>query len=216
MEITQIGLVMFFGALVAAAGLLLLFLRTEQAENVIRIGGQEFKISTPALVVLLAGVFVFTLPFIFRIENQKVISFQWPRRGSGPETTIPGSEPATSVNKEHEPNDQITTPNLISMGTTISGVVDGKEDRDFFRFRTGAGQGMNVRVILRPTSPGGFNASVTIYDNLENRVTDGSNYPRSEDSISFAFRARANSNYYAKVETLYSDGGPYELLIKEE
>jgi hypothetical protein len=215
MDITQIGLVMLFGALVAAAGLALLFLRKEQAENVFKIGGQEFKISTPALAVLLVGVFVFILPLILQMQNQTVISFQWPWPGRGSEPTITGSGPTMPVKKEHEPNDQITTANLITMSTTISGMVDGKEDRDFFKFKTG--QNPNTRVILRKTASGGFDASVIIYDNLENRVADGSTAGRQEDSISFVFRAHPNSYYYAKVEAAYgSDGGPYELLIKEE
>jgi hypothetical protein len=29
------------------------------------------------------------------------------------------------VKKEHEPNDQIAMANLITMGTTIGGIVDG-------------------------------------------------------------------------------------------
>ncbi len=214
MDITEIGLVMLFGAIVAAAGLALLFLRKEQAENVFKIAGQEFKISTPALAVLLVGVFVFILPSILQMQNQTVFSFQWPLRHGGSEPTISGSEPMMPVKKEHEPNDQITTANLITMGTTISGIVDSTEDRDFFKFKTG--QSPNTRVILRKTASGGFDASVTIYDNLENRVDDGSTYGRPEDSISFVFRARSNSYYYAKVEAFHSDGGPYELLIKEE
>ena len=215
MVITQFAIVMAFGALVAVFGLALLYFRKEQAENRIKLFGQEFQISTPALVVFLVGCGVFILPLVIQMQNQTVFSFEWPwRHGGSSKSTISGPEQSMQVKKEHEPNDQITTANLITMGATISGIVDGKEDRDFFKFKTG--QGPNTRVILRKVASSGFDASVTIYDNLENRVADGNTYGRPEDSISFVFRARPNSYYYAKVEALYSDGGPYELLIKEE
>src|SRR5260370_976887 len=51
MDITQVGVVMLFGALVAAAGLAFLFFGTDQGENVIRIWRQEFRVSRPALGV---------------------------------------------------------------------------------------------------------------------------------------------------------------------
>jgi hypothetical protein len=67
--VTLQTMVMAFGAVIASAGLVLLFLRKEQAENKIKLLGQEFEISTPALVVFLAGCFVFVMPLVIPIEN---------------------------------------------------------------------------------------------------------------------------------------------------
>jgi hypothetical protein len=205
MDITQVAIVMSFGALVAAAGLALLFFRREQGENIIRLFGQEFRISTPALVVFLAGCFVFILPSVIQMQNQTVFSFH-PWQDSGPDSSGP-------VKEGKKTNNQITTAKLIAMGTTIRGVIATKDDRDFFKFKTG--QGLNTRVIVRKTSPSGFDANVTIYDNFESKVVDGTAI--GEDSVSFVFRSSPNAYYYAKIEPIYnSSGGPYELLIKEE
>jgi hypothetical protein len=121
MVITQFAIVMTFGALVAVAGLALLYFRKEQAENRIKLFGQEFQISTPALVVFLVGGGVFILPSVTQIPNQTVFTFQWPWRHSGPEPEPPGPIPTNG--EEHEPNDQITSPNSIAMGKTTKGVI---------------------------------------------------------------------------------------------
>jgi hypothetical protein len=67
--VTLQAFVMTFGALIASAGLVLLFLRNEQAQNKIKLLGQEFEISTPALVVFLAGCTVFVIPLVVPIKN---------------------------------------------------------------------------------------------------------------------------------------------------
>ena len=72
-----------------------------------------------------------------------------------------------------------------------------------------------MRVILRKTSPSGFAAIVTIYDNVESKVSDQTAF--GEDSVSLVFQSSPNSYYYAKIEGVSdSSVGPYELLIKEE
>jgi hypothetical protein len=67
--VTLQTMVMAFGAVIASAGLVLLFLRKEQTENKIKLLGQEFEISTPALVVFLAGCFMFVMPLVVPIKN---------------------------------------------------------------------------------------------------------------------------------------------------
>jgi hypothetical protein len=52
--------------------------------------GQEFQISTPALVVFLAGCAIFILPPVIHMPNDTLISFQWPGV-AGTTTTINGS-----------------------------------------------------------------------------------------------------------------------------
>ncbi len=67
--VTLQTMVMAFGAVIAIAGLVLLFLRKEQADSKVKLLGQEFEISTPALVVFLAGCFVFVMPLVIPIRN---------------------------------------------------------------------------------------------------------------------------------------------------
>jgi len=208
MVITQFAIVMAFGALVAVAGLALLYFRKEQAENRIKLFGQEFQISTPALVVFLVGCGVFILPSVIQMPNQPVFSFQWPGQPPAPPT------PFLTNGEEHEPNDQITSANLIPLGATIKGSIATDQDRDFFKFKTG--QGLKTRVILRKTSPGGFNASVVVYNNVEQRIADGSDHASREDGVSFVFDSNSNSYYYLMVESDYGTRGTYELLAEEE
>lgn len=204
MIITQFAIVMTFGALVAVAGLALLYVRKEQGENKIKLFGQEFQISTPALVVFLAGCAIFVLPFVVPMQNQTVVSL-W----AGQPTDGPAPTPVTAAGEEREPNDKITEANVINMGRTIKGTISTDQDRDFFKFKTG--QGMKTRVILRKT----FDARLVIYDSAEERVT--SRYAGGEDAVSFAFDNNASSFYYVLVESGGPGGrGPYELVIREE
>jgi hypothetical protein len=64
-------LVMSFGAVVSLAGLWLLFLRKEGAVNRIKVLGQEFELSTPALIVFIVGAGIFVLPFFGPLSGPK-------------------------------------------------------------------------------------------------------------------------------------------------
>jgi hypothetical protein len=162
-------------------------------------------------VVFLVGCGVFILPSVIQIQNQTVFSFQWPWRPSGPDQ-LPDSIKIN--NKEIEPNDQITSANLIPFGATIKGLIATDQDRDFFKFKTG--QGLKTRVILRKTSPGGFYTSVVVYNDVEQRIADGSDHASREDGVSFVFDSNSNSYYYLMVESDAGTRGTYELLAKEE
>jgi hypothetical protein len=208
MTITQNAIVMVFGAILASAGVALLSLRKESGENRIKLFGQEFQVSTPALVVFLAGCALFAMPLAIRSENQAAITFGF---AGGTVSVDPNGTVVTT--NEREPNDQITAPNLIQMGTTIKGTITSEEDRDFFKFKTPE-QGLETRVILRKPSTG-WNVDVTVYDAVEARV--GHAFAPGEDAASFAFRSKPNAYYYVKVELAGSaHGGPYELVIRQE
>ncbi len=64
MTSTQQTVVMVFGALIALAGLVFYFYRKEEGKNRVQVLGQEFEVSTPALVIFLAGCLIFVLPFV--------------------------------------------------------------------------------------------------------------------------------------------------------
>jgi len=212
MVITQFAIVMAFGALVAVVGLALLYLRKEQAENRIKLFGQEFQISTPALVVFLVGCAIFILPSVVPMQYQTAFSFEWPWRHSGTEQPDLAGV-ALASGEEREPNEKITAANWVKVGTTTKGVITSEQDRDFFKFKTG--QGLKTRIILRKIPTHGFFAAVVVYDSTENRVKAGTAI--DEDAVSFVFDSNPNTFYYVEVKGNYAaERGPYELLIKEE
>jgi hypothetical protein len=88
-----------------------------------------------------------------------------------------------------------------------------RTDRNFYNLKTGPG--LNTRVILRKTSPGGFGAILAVYDDVENRIAGETQVFSGDDSLSLAFRSKPNSYYFVKVESRIG-AGPYELLIREE
>jgi len=78
LEISQLALFMAFGALVAVVGLALLYFRKEQAENRIKLFGQELQISTPASVVFLAACAIFILRSVIQMQSQNVLTLPLP------------------------------------------------------------------------------------------------------------------------------------------
>jgi len=219
MIVTQSALVMAFGAIIAGAGLLLLSLRKDQTEHRIRIKlfGQEFQLSTPALAVFLVGCAIFVMPSVLPISDHPVINIRIP----GESTALNNNPVPGTITEEKEPNDQIAAANLIAVGTTVRGLIASEQDRDFFKFKTSGqgpktpGQVPKVRIILRKTSLGGFHAYVEVYNNVENKVKNVDEY--GEDSVSFAFESDPASYYYIKVSSgVPGPRGSYELEVKEE
>jgi hypothetical protein len=210
MTISLHGMVMVFGAFLAVAGLFLLVLRKEQGQNRIRLFGQQFQVSTPALVVFLAGCAIFILPFAIPSRNEPLFSFWQPK---GPFSDKDGGTIITT--EEKGPNDEIVAPNLIELGTTISGSIAPDQDRDFFKFKTSAGGMSKIRLILRKKALSSFGAAVAIYDSAESKVTGNVGF--GEDPVSFAFDGAPNSTYYVLVESYnHSSHGSYELVVREE
>ncbi len=205
MAITQFALIMLFGALVASAGVVLLFVPREQGDNRIRLFGQEFQLSTPALVVFLAGCGLFVAPEVLRMQNQDVMVIPLPWHRATPAAVVSG--------EEQEPNDQITAPNVISVGSTTRGRISTEQDRDFYRF-TSPAHGGAVRIILRKASAGGFYARITVYDAVEKNVA--SDYALGEDAASLAFDSDPHSDYWIKVEGAGGQRGSYELVVRAE
>ncbi|GGX93583.1 hypothetical protein GCM10007160_21480 [Litchfieldella qijiaojingensis] len=216
--ITLQTIVMVFGAVVASTGLVLLFLRTEQAQNKIKLLGQEFEISTPALVVFLAGCIVFVVPLVIPIkdiESPVVILGQTPGGHTG-QGALGDSPVAFPVLEEEEPNDQITEANLIEIGTRVQGSAISGQDRDYFKFMSSNQEPHRIRVILRKRAPGGYFARVTVYDSAERRMTR--DLQSGDTPVSLAFDSTPDSLYYILVSPVYNPrpGSPYELEVREE
>jgi hypothetical protein len=122
-----------------------------------------------------------------------------------------------SPNKEKEPNDQITEPNVIQLGAITHGVITSNKDRDYFKFKTSNREPNRVRIFVRKPLAGGFMVDVTVYDQVENSVAFGS--AGGDDTLSLAFKSTPNSDYYILVKglTLFDDqSNPYDLQVREE
>ena len=211
MVVTIQAIVMTFGALTAAVGVLLLFLRQESGRNTIRIVGQQFEISTPALVVFLCGCAIFVLPLLRPMEALSRPAFVFGSSGGGADTSfVAGTVNVRIGGEEHEPNTQITEANVLQFATRVQGKLD-ENDRDYFRFRTPETLKSNVRVILRKTRPGGFYGGFSLFDVTERNI--GGDNASGNDSATFAFEAKAVTDYYVMVT---GEGGPYELEIRQE
>ena len=216
--VTLQAMVMVFGAVIASAGLLLLFLRKEQAQNKIKLFGQEFEISTPALVVFLVGCAVFVMPLVISIKNiDKPVIIVGPpsegpsisRGGQGTGNAPPDLFP---VLEEKEPNDQIINANLIELETTVRGSIATKQDRDFFKIKTSSG---TTRVILRKFSLPGFGATVEIYDSVEKRLEHGTAF--GDKPVTLSFESQADSYYYILAKSYnYKYYGDYELTVRKD
>jgi hypothetical protein len=211
MVVTIQALVMLFGALIAAVGVLLLFLRQEAGRNTIKIVGQEFEISTPALVVFLCGCVIFVLPLLRPLEALNRPAFVFGSSAATGDGEFLSASAGVRVGKaEQEPNTQITEANVMQFASRVQGTLD-EDDRDYFRFQTPGTLKGKVRVILRKTRPGGFLAAISAFDVSERSV--GSDTAVGNDSATFAFEAKAAAEYYVMVT---GNRGPYELEVRQE
>jgi hypothetical protein len=212
MVITVQSMIMLFGAMVAAAGVLLLFLRNDQGQNKIKILSQEFEISTPALVVFLCGCCIFVLPLLRPGEELTRPALILGSVGAAQADSFMGSRRIEPGGEEKEPNDQVVDANALHFGTRVRGVIASGDDRDYFRFRTPEKPPEKVVVIVRKLRRGGFAARVSLYDQTERNITWDSQ--GGDNQVSLSFPAISNSDYYVLVKGVGSDRGPYELEIR--
>jgi hypothetical protein len=208
MTVSLYALVMTFGALVAVAGLVLLFTRQDQGQSRIKIFNWEFQVSTPALVVFLAGCALFIILPALQIQDRDLFTI-------GPRNDGPAHDGNHMLinGEEKEPNDDPPHANLIRMGSLTRGAIATTQDRDFFKFQIptkSAATLPKVRVILRKM----FHATVVIYNENEEKITG--NTALGEDTLSFTFEVTPGANYYLIIESFSPGHGTYELLLKEE
>ena len=213
MVVTIQAIVMIFGALIAAVGVLLLFLRQESGRTTIRIVGQEFEISTPALVVFLCGCVIFVLPLLRPMEGLNRPAFVFGSPAAAPDGSFPLAANVRVGGEEREPNTQVTEANVMQFATRIRGTLD-ENDRDYFRIRTPETLKGNVRVILRKTRPGGFYGGFSVFDATERNI--GGENASGNDSATFAFEAKAAEDYFIMVTGPGNNRGPYELEVRQE
>jgi len=124
-------------------------------------------------------------------------------------------ENTTVYNEEKEPNNSISSANLVNLGSTIKAQIKDGNEYDIFTFIAHDSQ-KNLRIILRQTNPKGFYPRVSIYDYNEVQIIkqDG------EDSktISLPLKPEPKRQYYVSV-TCWNGCIKdmfYELQIREE
>lgn len=202
----QAGIVMGFGALIAVAGLWLLYTRNDAGANRFKILGQEFEISTPALVVFLVGSAIFVLPFFLpRLHEPAAVT---------PRATTPGNS-SSSFTEEKEPNDSFSSATPIGLTTPVKGRIAVTDDRDIFVFRTSSGSQPVLRIHVKNNSMT-LRPSLLIYNGSKARVKRIYNHTEGADLELSGLPARADSTFYAEVTPIYPSVGDYELKVTAE
>jgi len=125
-------------------------------------------------------------------------------------------ENTTIYDEEKEPNDTISTANLITIGSTIKAQIKDENEYDIFTFIASDSQ-KNLRIVLHQTNPKGFYPRVTIYDHNENKIIkeDGRS---SNETVSLQLKPKPKEQYYVSITCWNGCYGnmSYELQIKEE
>jgi hypothetical protein len=206
----QQSLVMGFGALVVVASVALLFFRSDVGNSRIKIVGQEFEISTPALVVFLAGCGIFVLPFFVPIqivpqhsERYQTVVQPLPRTPSSTaaKQELPGSqdgapkESRMADGQEIEPNDHISQANLVQIGSTTNGRIDGCE-QDWFKFISDRDE--EIYILYRHLQRRQLTdiAALTLFDSRETEIYRDSSDGRN---IGYSLKVKSGLAYYVRI-----------------
>jgi hypothetical protein len=217
-------IVMSFGAVVALAGLWLLFLRKEGATNRIKLLGQEFELSTPALIVFLVGSGIFILPFVVTQDLGKSTSIPPTEKQPAPSMPKPEEQPRNSslTSEEQEPNDHVSKANWIELGKTYRGTLRRGQDLiDYFAFSTTGIDAVYVRVLVRVLSSGGdfgnFGVTATLLE-YETERQIGEETAIYGKNLSHAFELVPNRKYFLRLSLFMSLSHhcTYELRLTPE
>ena len=133
MIITQHAIVMVFGALLAIAGIVLLVIRNDQAQNRIKLFGQEFRnlhTGSGGLSRRLRRVHPSVGDAFKESTDLRHTAARTNKRA--------GAEPRDGRHngRRHEPNNEIGAANLISLNTTVKGAIAPGTDQDVFKIQT--------------------------------------------------------------------------------
>jgi hypothetical protein len=212
--------VMIFGGVIVVASLFLLFLKKEEGQNRLKVFGQEFEISTPSLVVFLAGCGIFVMPFFLPQANVAPRSdiaatdnlrIDHPRN-TGPEESNTVVLPSHPTGFAKEPNDGIYDATAILFGSSIKGKLTQRDPIDWYVFKTPDDVGDQVLVIYRHVEGNGI-VQVDVYDANENRIAGESGYQLGH---SLSIRADKKLTYYVKVQANSVDTENYELAVRNK
>jgi hypothetical protein len=203
-ETTKLVAVMVAGGVFALAGLALLFRPTRgDGEHSAELFGLKFRFSSAGIVVFLVGAAFLAAPLVVQEQPSPLKAPVQAGRNGGPVAT---GLPPPIEGLEAEPNDHVSRPNQIEVGTTYTGMLGG-DDVDYFVFRS-SGTGF-LRLVLR-VKEGTVHA--TVFDANEQVVASASYI---HDLLSERFRLNGAPHYLIR---LAPSGGTadYEMLIRPD
>jgi hypothetical protein len=209
--------IMIFGAVLAIAGLIMLFRGGKESRNVIKAFGAEFELSSSGVVVFLVGAALFVAPFF--IASDRIAQTASPAPKVGAKSDVPKLPDATAAKTtpktetaEVEPNSAMNNATAIAMGSMVQGQLTRK-DVDWFSFRTSSHYKHDVRLRVEVTSN---DAQLTL------RVYDADKKKEIEEFLAFQlvhdmkFIGAPDTTYFIEMENRpdWSATG-YSLMLSE-
>jgi hypothetical protein len=210
---------MAFGALLAIAGLVMLFKGGKESRNVIKAFGAEFELSSSGIVVFLVGAALFVAPFF--IAQDRTVRTAPPMPDAGVKNGAPSAPAASTVkpspatqaqSAEVEPNAAMSNATSVAIGSTIRGQLT-RGDVDWFSFRTSSHFKHDIRLRVEVASN---EAQLTL------RVYDADKKKEIDEFLAFQlahelkFIAAPDTTYFIEIENRpdWSATG-YSLMLSE-
>ena len=211
--------IMAFGALLAIAGLVMLFKGGKESRNVIKAFGAEFELSSSGIVVFLVGAALFVAPFFIAQDRTVRTAPAVPDAGakngapSAPAASTAKPAPAAQTQTaEVEPNAAMSNATPVAIGSTIQGQLT-RGDVDWFSFRTSSHFKHDIRLRVEVASN---EAQLTL------RVYDADKKKEIDEFLAFQlahelkFIAAPDTTYFIEIENRpdWSATG-YSLMLSE-
>lgn len=212
-EVQQIAATVL-GIVLILAGLALIVLRRDSATNHVKLWNIEVNLSTPALVVLIAGCGLFALPLFAEHKGSPWTIFRLAGESGGASTTNPLRTKQEVVQTEAEPNDAPTLANIIPYGVAVEGEV-GNGDVDYFVVNVPEDQKGRSRIIVRQVSNPRYR-TVRLFDADETQIYDALSSSTVSRGVS------PSRLYMIAIEKEPSKSNPggdiqkYEVLVRPE
>jgi hypothetical protein len=205
--------IMAFGALLAIAGLVMLFKGGKESRNVIKAFGAEFDLSSSGIVVFLVGAALFVAPFF--IAQNGAVQTTPPPPDAGAKNNAPSvsdARAAQTQTAEVEPNSAMTNATPIAIRSTVQGQLT-RGDVDWFSFRTSSHFKHDIRLRVEVA---GNEAQLTL------RVYDADKKKEIDEFLAFQlahelkFIAAPDTTYFIEIENRpdWSATG-YSLMLSE-
>jgi hypothetical protein len=207
----QIVIVTVLGAALALLGAWLMLFRRDLGANRGKIFGIEFEVSTPALVVLLAGCGLLIFPaFVPHRPGGLSISL-WSRSGSVPGVAGPLPWDREVAGEEVEPNDSTSQANHIAVGQLVRGRLDKSGPIDYFAVALPEGDLSEHRLIVRFSGSDGV-ADAVIWDEKDQELANG----RDALGGTLSLKVDSAGAYLIRLQLTSSATRNYELVVDRE
>jgi hypothetical protein len=214
----QILLISILGTLLVLLAVWLIAVRRDPARNAAKFFGIELDLSTPGLVVLVAGCGLLALPAFVPHRPGGLPTFR-SSDGELPSGDDSGSmvlRQETVLTSELEPNESVGSANVIEPGQTIKGtLVQSESTVDYFALPSAPEARGPKRVIVRTRGTAeGCCVSLTVWNEKEEQIAWG--YDTIGRTISVP--APPAAKYLVRLLTDSEDyvAVNYELVVVEE